>query len=55
MNKCKVLCIVFTQAASYFIARTIKHIVNTGECVITPILLALGCICISSIFHKRNN
>ena len=54
MNKYKVLSIVFAIAACCFIAGTINHIVNTGEGIISSILLALGCLCLSVAFCKAN-
>ncbi len=53
MNKYKVLCILFALAACCFIAGTINHIVNTGEGVLSSILLALGCLCLSYAFYKK--
>lgn len=53
MNKYSVLCILFAIAACSFIAGTINHIVNTGEGVISSILLALGCLCLSLAFYKK--
>ena len=39
-------------AACFFIAGTINHIVNTGEGIISSILLALGCLCLSVAFYN---
>ena len=52
MNKYKVLSIIFAIAACCFTAGTINHIVNTGEGIISSILLALGCLCLSVAFYK---
>lgn len=54
MNKYRVLCILFAIAACCSIAGTINHIVNTGEGIISSILLALGCLCLSVAFYKEN-
>ena len=47
MNKYKVLSTIFAIAACCFVAGTINHIVNTGEGIISSILLALGGLCLS--------
>ena len=52
MNKYKVLSIIFAIAGCCFVAGTINHIVNTGEGVISTILLALGCLCLSVAVYK---
>lgn len=53
MNKYKVLCIMFTIATCCFIVGTINHIMNTGEGILSSILLALGCLCMSFVFYKK--
>ncbi len=53
MNKYKVLCIMFAIAACCFILGTINHILNTGEGILSSILLALGCLCMSFAFYKK--
>ena len=53
MNKYKVLCILFALAACFFVAGTINHIINTGEGVLSSVLLALGCLCMSFAFYKK--
>lgn len=54
MNKYKVLSTIFAIAACCFVAGTINHIVNTGEGIISSILLALGGLCLSVAFYKAN-
>ena len=54
MNKYKVLSIIFAIATCCFVAGTINHIVNTGEGIISSILLALGCLCLSVAFYRAN-
>lgn len=54
MNKYKVLCIVFALAACCFIAGTINHILNTGEGILSSILLASGFLCLSFAFYKMS-
>ena len=52
-NKNKLLCILFAIASVCFFAGTINHIVNTGEGIISSLLLALGCLCLSVAFYKN--
>ena len=52
MKKYKVLCIMFALAACFFIVGTINHILNTGEGIISSLLLAAGCLCLSVAFYK---
>ena len=52
MNKYKLLCILFAIGGCCYVAGTINHIVNTGEGIISSILLALGCLCLSVAFYK---
>ena len=52
MTKYKILCMVFALAACFYIAGTINHILNTGEGILSSILLAAGCICLSFSFYK---
>ena len=53
MNKYKMLSIMFELAACCFIIGTINHILNTGEGIVSSILLAVGCLCMSYAFHKK--
>ncbi|MDD7280913.1 MAG: hypothetical protein PUH10_02830 [Erysipelotrichaceae bacterium] len=53
MSIYKLLCIMFVLAACCFFAGTIHHIVNTGEGIISSILLGLGCICMSVVLYKK--
>ena len=52
MNKNKIICIIFLLASLCFIAGTINHIINTDEGILSSILLALGCLCMSYSFYK---
>ena len=52
MNKYKVLSIMFAIAACLFLVGTINHILNTGEGIISSLLLAAGCLCLSVAFYK---
>lgn len=52
-NKNKLLSILFAIASVCFFAGTINHIVNTGEGIISSLLLALGCLCLSVAFYKK--
>lgn len=52
MNKYKVLSIMFALAACCFIVGTMNHLLNTDEGVLSSILLALGCLCMSFAFYK---
>ena len=45
--------IIFIIAACCFTAGTINHIMNTGEGVISSILLALGCVCGAIVFLRK--
>lgn len=47
------VAIMFIIAACCFTAGTINHILNTGEGVISSILLTLGCVCGAAAFLKR--
>lgn len=53
INRNKFLCILFAIASVCFFAGTINHIVNTGEGIISSLLLALGCLCLSVAFYKN--
>ena len=53
MNIYKVLCVVFALAACCFVAGTVNHIVNTGEGIVSSILLAAGCLCASVACYKK--
>ena len=53
MNKNKILCIIFAAAAGCYTAGTINHILNTGEGILSSVLLALGCLCLSFAFYKK--
>ncbi len=53
MRRYKVISILFALAACCFIAGTVNHILNTGEGILSSILLALGCLCISFVFYKK--
>ncbi|MBQ3531339.1 MAG: hypothetical protein IJA05_05405 [Oscillospiraceae bacterium] len=53
INRNKLLCILFAAASCLFFAGTINHIVNTGEGIISSLLLALGCLCLSVAFYKN--
>ena len=53
INKNKLLCIMFAVASCCFFAGTINHIVNTGEGIISSLLLALGCLCFAIAFGKK--
>ena len=48
-----VVGIIFIIAACCFTAGTINHIINTGEGVISSILLALGCVCGAFVFLRK--
>ena len=52
MKKYKILCMVFALAACCYTAGTINHILNTGEGILSSVLLALGCLCLSFSFYK---
>ena len=41
MNKYKFICFIFALAGVASIAGTINHIVNTGENILPPILMAV--------------
>ncbi len=45
--------ILFIIASCLFIIGTINHILNTGEGIISSILLALGCACGAVTFLKK--
>ena len=53
MKKNIVLCVVFALAAGCFAAGTINHIFNTGEGIVSSVLLTLGCICASASFYQK--
>ena len=54
MNKYKVLWILFALAAFFFFLGTVKHILNTGEGILSSFLLSLGCLCASiGCFKKK--
>ncbi len=45
--------ILFVIASCFFIIGAVNHILNTGEGVVPPILLALGCACGAVVFLKK--
>jgi len=53
MNKNKVLSIIFGLAACCAIAGVINHILNTGEGILSPILLALVSLCAAFVCYKK--
>ena len=53
INKNKLLCIMFAVASCCFFAGTVNHILNTGEGIISSLLLALGCLCFAIAFWKK--
>ena len=53
MNKNKVLFLLFVLAACCFLAGTVNHIVNTGEGIVSSLLLTLGCACGAVFFYKK--
>ena len=52
-NKYKLLCIGFALAGCCYIAGTINHILNTGESVLSSVLLAAGCFCLAFAYYKE--
>ncbi len=54
MNKYKILCIGFALAACCYIVGTINHILNTGEGILSSVLLAAGFLCLSFAFYKTS-
>ena len=53
MNKYRLLSIMFAIAACCFVVGIVNHILNTGEGILSSILLALGCLCFSFAFYKK--
>ena len=43
---------LFAASSCFFFAGTINHIVNTGEGIISSLLLGLGCLCFAIAFGK---
>ena len=54
MNKYKWIGILFALAGCCFAVGTVNHLLNTGEGVVSSILLALGCFCLAFAFYKRD-
>ena len=52
MNKYKLLSIMFLLAGVCFVAGTVNHLLNTKEGIVSSVLLALGCFCLSFSFYK---
>lgn len=53
MNRTGFLFILFVLAAFCFLAGTVNHIINTGEGILSSLLLALGCACGAVVFYKK--
>lgn len=53
INRNKLICILFAFASCCFFAGTVNHIINTGEGIVSSLLLALGCLCLSVAFYKK--
>lgn len=53
MNKNKLLCALFALAAVCFAAGAVNHLLNTGEGVLSSVLLAAGCLCGAVVFCKK--
>ncbi len=51
--KNKLVFILFILAACCFTAGAINHSFNTGEGVVSSILLAAGCTCMAVVFYIR--
>jgi len=51
--KNKLVFILFVLAACCFAAGAINHAFNTGEGVVSSILLAAGCACMAVVFYKK--
>ena len=52
-NKYKLLSIGFALAGCCYIAGTINHILNTGESILSSVLLAAGCLCLAFAYYKE--
>lgn len=48
-----VVGLLFVIASCLFIIGTVNHILNTGEGIMSSILLALGCACGAVVFLKK--
>lgn len=56
MNKRKIYVITgsaFVLAGCFFGAGAVNHILNTGEGILSSVLLALGCFCAAALFLKK--
>jgi len=53
VKKLTILSALFALAACCLLAGTVNHIVNTGEGILSSLLLALGCICASVAGCKK--
>lgn len=53
MKTKKILCVLFAAASCCFFAGTVNHMINESGGVISSLLLALGCLCISVAFYKK--
>lgn len=52
INKNKLLSILFAIASVCFFAGTINHIISKSGGIISSLLLAFGCLCLSLAFRK---
>ena len=53
MKRYKVLFILFAIAACCFAIGTVNHILNTGEGILSSLLLALGCLCAAIACYRK--
>lgn len=53
MNRNKLLSLMFALGACCFLAGTVNHLLNTGEGVLSSLLLALGCGFGAFAFYKK--
>ena len=53
MKMNKIVYILFTVAALCFVAGAINHAFNTGEGVVSSLLLSAGCLCMAVVFYKK--
>lgn len=51
MNKYKLLSIGFAFVGCCYIGGTINHLLNTGESILSSLLLAAGFLCLSYSFY----
>jgi len=49
----KIVSAIFALAGCCFIAGTVNHLLNTGEGVLSSLLLALGCFCGAFACYKK--